>query len=121
MSLASGPPPTVMSPTPLTPTATPKVPAPISLALEEDLVVISAFFAAGGDDQTGSEEAVWAKLTSQVAVISLSRIDESLIVCSALQTPCQTEVTWEDFYQRHSEEVQRRYQNLIDAQAMAGQ
>lgn len=32
--------------------------------------MISAFFAAGNDDQTESEDAIWAKLTSQVNAMS---------------------------------------------------
>lgn len=34
--------------------------------------MISAFFAAGNDDQTESEDAIWAKLTSQVNAMSRS-------------------------------------------------
>ncbi|KAF8202872.1 hypothetical protein BJ912DRAFT_1101632 [Pholiota molesta] len=67
-------------------------------AYEDDLAIISAFFAEGNDDQTETEEVIWAKLTAQAR--------------------CQTEATWEEFYQKHSEEVQIRYQSLIDAQAL---
>ena len=35
-------------------------------ALEADLEAISRFFAEGNDDQTESEDVIWAKLTSQV-------------------------------------------------------
>ncbi|KAF8971379.1 hypothetical protein BDZ97DRAFT_1913867 [Flammula alnicola] len=65
-------------------------------ALEEDLNVIAQFFAEGNDDQTETEDVIWARLTAQ--------------------TRCKTGLSWEDFYQQHSDEVQTRYQRLVDAQ-----
>ncbi|KAF9481002.1 hypothetical protein BDN70DRAFT_573065 [Pholiota conissans] len=68
----------------------------IQSALEADLEAISRFFAEGNDDQTESEDVIWAKLTSQAS--------------------CNTENSWEIFYQKHSNEVQTRYQRLVDMQ-----
>jgi hypothetical protein len=88
-------------------------------AYEDDLAIISAFFAEGNDDQTETEEVIWAKLTAQVLLF-----DPRIYLCVSfinlwyLQARCQTEATWEEFYQKHSEEVQIRYQSLIDAQAL---
>lgn len=73
----SDPPPTVMSPSPIAQAPLARPPAhtaraeSVRTSLEDDLVIISNFFAECDDDQTETEEAIWAKLTAQVIFVAL--------------------------------------------------
>lgn len=81
-------------PSPPTPTAPPQY---VDQSKEQDLRVVSNYFAFGGGDEEGQEpSAIWARLTSQVS--------------------CQTEANWEDFYDKHHVEVMARY-NQLSAEA----